>query len=262
VRPARAPLAALVRWVLVALVLGGPAAAAAQTTEAETEARRLFDEGVAAFGREDYATALVAFERAYALSPRAFLLYNIGMCHRALLEFPDAIDAFRRYLAENGAATPPEQRREVEAFITEMEASLAAVTIVVNVEGAALFVDGEEYAIAPLPGPLRLAPGSHVLEARRDGYRDARLSISVMAGETLQVALALSPLPTSVTPPTEVGRPGPAAGGEEEEEGSVAESPWLWIAVGAVLVGGAVTAGVLLWPDEAEPAADWVIRGP
>jgi hypothetical protein len=239
--------------VLLVLALALPRAASAQS--GGEEARRLFEEGVAALQREDYATALVAFQRAQELSPRPILLYNIGMCRRALLQFPEAIETFQQYLAET--ATDPEvadARVQVAQLVAEMEGQLSQVTVLVNVDGAMLYLDGSQAGATPLVRPLRVGPGSHVLEARREGYHDARLAFDVMAGEDTQVQLTLEALPA---PP-----PPPPVTPVEEDGGGVATKWWFWTIIGVVVVGGAVTAGVLLWPEEAPGPADWAIHGP
>lgn len=234
----------------------GSRTAEAQASGNEAEARRLFEEGVAALDREDYATALVAFQRARELSSRPILLYNIGMCQRALLRFPEAIASFRQFLIEAGRDATDDQRRQVVDLIAEMERSLSEVWVQANVDGAALFLDGRQVGSTPLVQPLRVGAGAHVIEARRPGYRDTRVAFDVMAGEDTQVQLALEALPTPATGRTS------SAGSPVEDEGSVAESWWLWTILGVVVVGGAVTAGVLLWPEEPPPAADWAIHGP
>ncbi|NMC72351.1 MAG: PEGA domain-containing protein [Myxococcales bacterium] len=248
-------------WLAGALAVvcaaAAPRAAEAQASGDEAEARRLFEEGVAALDREDYATALVAFQRARELSTRPILLYNIGMCQRALLRFPEAIDSLRQFLVEAGQDATDDQRQQVVEVIAEMESSLSQVWVQVNVDGATLFLDGRQVGSTPLVQPLRVGAGAHVLEARRPGYRDARMPFDVMAGESRQVQLVLEALPAAVP-----AGPGPSAEPPEEEETSVLESWWLWTIVGVVVAGGAVTAGVLLWPEDAPPAADWSIHGP
>jgi hypothetical protein len=223
------------------------ATASAQTPDAE--AQRLFADGVAAVEREDYATALVAFRRAFDLSGRAFLLYNVGMAHRALLEYPEAIDVFRRYLDLGGPDVPHERRVEVEALVVEMEANLASILVWVEPHGARILIDGRDVGYSPLAAPIRVAPGRHVLEARLEGHHDAGREFDVMAGERPTLSLALVP-----RAPDEDGSPGT---GEE----SVVETWWFWTIVGALVVGGAVTAVVLAWPDDDPAGVWWTIHG-
>jgi len=243
--------------LVLAVSLLPVSAAADEATE--QEARRLFEDGVAALQREDYATALVAFQRARELSDRPILLYNIGMCHRALLQYPEAIQAFREFLGEmNTDPSSAETRRQVVELIADMEANLSNVTVLVGVDGASVYLDSELIGTAPLARPVQVGPGSHVLEARKPGYRDAHVPFDVMAGEDTQVQLSLDALPSTGLPPP-VGPVGPQP--EPEDDGGVASEWWFWTIIGVVVAGGAVTAGVLLWPEDEGPSADWAIHG-
>jgi hypothetical protein len=145
--------------------------------------------------------------------------------------------------------TSEERRQQVRELIAEMEGNLARVTVRVDQDGATVLLDGQRVGSTPLAQILQLGPGSHVLEVRKDGFREARLSFDVMAGETKELALALEPLVPAPPPP-----PSPA-------EPSIAESWWFWTLIGAVVVGGAVTTAVLLWPED-EVAARWTVVGP
>jgi tetratricopeptide (TPR) repeat protein len=237
--------------LIAALVLALLLPATVRAEGEGDEARRLFEEGVAALGREDYATALVAFQRARELSPRAVLLFNIGMCHRALMQYPQAIAAFREYVGESaGDPNAADLRRQAAQLVDEMDAGISDVEVLVNVDGATLYLDGAQVGSTPLVRALRVGPGSHVVEARREGYRDARMPFDVMAGEDTQVQLELEALPAVIAPP--VG---------EADDGGVVDKWWFWTILGVVVAGGAVTAGVLLWPEDEPPSADWILHG-
>lgn len=110
----------LARW-LSALILASfvngmaPRALIAQTDASESadvEARALFQAGLVAFGDGRYENALDYFERAYELSGRTQLLFNIGTTADRLRQEEKALEAFERYLAAHPDA---ENRREVEA---------------------------------------------------------------------------------------------------------------------------------------------------
>lgn len=64
----------------------------------DAEARTAFEGAVAAFNDGDYESALVFFRRAYDLSGRAELLYNMGQCADRLRRDDEAIEAFEAYL--------------------------------------------------------------------------------------------------------------------------------------------------------------------
>ncbi len=108
---------------LVSVAGSIPATSAAQTTlpgpSSVDAAARLFDDGVAAAAQDDFATALRAFVASYELNPVPDVLYNIGMCHKALGDFPASANAFREYVAAVGTLAPEEQA-EFDALLVEL----------------------------------------------------------------------------------------------------------------------------------------------
>jgi len=78
-----------------------PASAqATPTAAAEAEARALFTAGQAAFAEGRFDHAAEYFARAYELSRRPVLLYNLGTAYDRLRRDAEALAAFERYLQE------------------------------------------------------------------------------------------------------------------------------------------------------------------
>lgn len=77
---------------------------AAQLAPGDAEAQRLFVAGRVAYGDARYEQALALFRRAYAISPRAGLLYNIGQAADRLRLDDEAIAAFEAYLEADPSA--------------------------------------------------------------------------------------------------------------------------------------------------------------
>jgi hypothetical protein len=77
-----------------------------------------------------------------------------------------------------------------------------------------------------------------------EGRSPAMMLAQAQEGQTTDVMAALAPLEP----------------GSEDDGVDVVGSWWFWTIIGAVAVGGAVTAGVLLWPEErsAADATIWV----
>lgn len=88
----------------------------------EQEARTVFEAGQLAYDDARYDDALESFRRAHALSGRAQLLYNIGLCLDYLSRRREAIEAFESYLAAEPDAP---NRRNVEARIRRARELLA-----------------------------------------------------------------------------------------------------------------------------------------
>lgn len=104
-----------------------PASGAAQTSDParDAEARQHFMAGRDAFSRGDFATASSEFERAYALSRRPQLLYNIGRAYQEQLRLEDAHRAFQHYL---DAVPNAPDRAEVEGRLRIIEVAMNHAT--------------------------------------------------------------------------------------------------------------------------------------
>jgi tetratricopeptide (TPR) repeat protein len=162
--PYRISLSVLVLVLRASLLLGWSLGAAqAQSAparidglEAEGSARVAFEAGRAAYEAGQFDVALREFRRAYALSPHAEMLFNIGRSAEADGELEAGIEAYTAFLdaipfAENRAfvegrlgklRAAQQARREQEA-----RAALPAVTL-----------PASERQDAPDPPPLRKRP--------------------------------------------------------------------------------------------------------
>jgi tetratricopeptide (TPR) repeat protein len=89
----------------------------------DQEARALFEAGKLAFEEGRFENALGHFQRAFELSGRPRLLYNIGTAADRLRKDDVALAAFERYLAETPDAP---NRSAVEARIQVLRTQLAA----------------------------------------------------------------------------------------------------------------------------------------
>jgi hypothetical protein len=239
-------------------------AAGAQTDE--SAARAAFDEGVTAFTAENYPAALEAFERSFAKSPKASVLFNIGMCQKALYRYVDSLATFRRYLAEGGAKIKPARRAEVEKAIAEMEALAGTVRIHGAPPGAAVAIDGADRGRTPLAEPLAADPGKHVVEVRCDGYESFKKEILVSSEtetvvsatlekkepETAVAALPAAPIDKSepTSRPTSAAKPEPAFAKppriEETDADDASERKRRALGIGGGVALAAGAAGVVV----------------
>ena len=118
---ARAPLAALIAALLLALLSPTAARAADPGTRAraEAQARTKFAEGNTAYDKGEFQVALDAYVEAYRLMPLPGFLFNIAQCHRQLGHAERAGFYYRRYLALS-KQTPPNAPL-VRELIAEMD---------------------------------------------------------------------------------------------------------------------------------------------
>lgn len=202
------------------------------------EAGERFDRGVAFYDEGDFGAALAEFLRAYELTGHWGVLYNLGQVSAALSRHVDAVRFFEDYLEGGGEEIDPARRAEVEERLRELRSRLATLTVTVDVDGAEVLLDDEVVGTTPLPEPIYVAAGPHVLVARHPEHGSERRSL-MLASETSETVAFELAQPVVEPPPVE---PPPAV----EEEWSIAEQWWFWTILGVVVAGGAATAGVLL----------------
>jgi len=217
------------------------------------QAKHLFMKGVTAFAAEDFEKALGFFLESYEMNPKSKVLYNIGMCYRATYSFKEAIETFRQYLLQE-KKLPKKKRKEVEDLIMEMESSLAQITVIVNENGATIMVDSEEAGLSPLQTILEVNPGSHDIEAVKEGFFTAKETVVASSGDNTVVSLTLVPVLAAgeAKPPEDKGK-------------KKMSKALLWGLVGAAAAAVVTTSGVLIWyyaPDRGTgPSADWTVHG-
>jgi tetratricopeptide (TPR) repeat protein len=100
-----------------------PESSATPESSADAEARSIFDAARTAFNNGRYEEALEYFTRAYELSGRPELLYNLGQTLDRLDREAEALDHYRRFLVE---LPDTEMRGQAEGRIRIIEERLAA----------------------------------------------------------------------------------------------------------------------------------------
>ena len=122
----------------MAVVLASPSAASAQQTEGardatgiDAEARSFYDLGRVQFDNERYAAAAESWRRAFQLSNRTVLLYNIYLAHDRANAGDDAThirgaeEALQQYL--DRSPTTMDERPELEQRLAALRERIAAL---------------------------------------------------------------------------------------------------------------------------------------
>jgi hypothetical protein len=149
---------------------------------ARAEARERFDRGLRLFDDGDDAAALAEFVRAYQLVPSAAILLDIGLTYASWGRPIEAIDALERVIAAP-AGLSVESVSHAQAVLAEQRDRVAEIGVVASVDGASVLVDAVEAGKTPLPAPLKVGAGEHVVGVVAPGYAPAYRRILV-AGRT------------------------------------------------------------------------------
>jgi len=153
--------------------------------KAEYEAGRLL------YADGDYAGAALKFQSAYDASKDPRLLWNTAAAEKNLRHYAKVVELVERYVAEAGTRLKPEDRAEAEALLTTVRAFISTVTLDVQPEGAAIFVDDVKIGESPLKAPLLVDQGEHRIRVSKDGFQDFTATQSLQGGAPFSLTVAL-----------------------------------------------------------------------
>ncbi|HEX5658856.1 MAG TPA: hypothetical protein VFX59_16795 [Polyangiales bacterium] len=235
----------------------GPAAASAQSkpvaNDATPEYRALIDEAVREYEARHFEEARSLFARAVALQPSARGYRGLGMSEFELRNYLDSADNLERSLSSQIRPIEGELRAETERLLTRARGFLARYVVVTQPRETQVFVDGNQAKLSPV-GELLVPVGDHTLEFRAEGFLTERQNRKVNGGEQEQIVVFLKTVPSpadvaaaSMTPAaTSTQTPYGTREDHEPARKPLYKNPWLWTAVGVVVVAAAVGTGIAL----------------
>jgi hypothetical protein len=169
-------------------------------------ARELFLKGAKASEQQKWDQCRATLLAAWGIKKHPQIAGNLAACEVKLGFYRDAAEHIAYFLRETPANATAE-RNAGQAVQRQALAKIAAVTIKVTIEGAAVTIDGQAVGASPLQEQVFVEPGRHTIEARREGYPTARASLDAQASSSPEVTLKLEqpvlPPPPPPPPPPE-----------------------------------------------------------
>ncbi len=175
--------------VVVGLTLALAPAARAQNDPPAKEASRHFQRGVDLYSEGDVRGALVEFKRAYALLPRATVLYNIGQAEYQLQEYAASLKTLEKFLAETGPNVP--HRAEVQQAIEILRGRVGKIAVNIDRPECDVTVDEQAVGSTPLPEPVLVSVGRRRVVVACAGAEPVKRDLDVPAGDTVSLELKL-----------------------------------------------------------------------
>ena len=193
------------------------------------KARQLYAEGVKAYQQAKWEEARASFLAAWALAKHYTIAGNLADCEMRLGLYRDAAEHLAYYVREvvKDDTSTTDERKAAQRNYDDARAKVASLLVRVNLPAAEVYVDEKLIGKSPLVDLLFLDTGSHVLEARSEGYPSIKATVDAKPGMSREIALALKR--ADVVPP--VLPP------------SARLSP-VWIVVSGALAAGGLGAGI------------------
>jgi hypothetical protein len=223
--------------LVVALLLSvAPLAHAAGTESTEyTEAVSL---GLAEFEEKNFLEARTHFARAHSLDPSARTFRALGMVHFELKNYVDSVKYLSEALRSNVRPLDADKRDKTEKLLARAKGYIARLTFDVEPD-TRIAIDGRATDLTS-GSAIVLAVGSHALEFSAPGRISDKRTLEVQGGEDETLRVKLAPLSATNSKATAAGD------GVHDEKRPVYKNPWLWTAVGVVVVGAAAGTAIAL----------------
>jgi tetratricopeptide (TPR) repeat protein len=173
---------------------GDDAAPATGESLEVVQARKHFSQGLKLYKDGDFDAALVQFERAYAVKPNYKVLYNIAQSYFELRQYVEARDSLTRYLKDGGDAIDAERRASVENDLTELQRRIAHLNVVVNVQGAAVYIDGKKVGTTPLSNSIDVSEGQRTIAVESSERGSKQRVVRLAGGEEQTIEIAFEQL--------------------------------------------------------------------
>lgn len=241
-------------WLCFAV---GPSA---QADDAPPTAQQLFERGVEQTKAEQWADAQASFEKSLALEARAATYLNLAIVRYRLGEYVAALTALEAF--ERDAGMQEDVRKRAQWLRDKLAQQVVRFQLHIDPSDAVIEIDGQAQSGAGADRPLWLTPGQHEVRASAPGYVGESMRIVATAGAATTASIELKVAVTSI-PATLAEDPNPGNTPMSAPPSDAApparplwKNPWLWTAIGVVVVGGAVTAGLLLRTEEKAPSCD------
>ncbi len=149
-------------------------------------ARILYEDG-------DYAGAFTKLQAAYLASKDARLLWNMAACEKELRHYANVISLLERYLAEGKDVIRADEREATGELLLTVQAFVNELELVVEPEGAQLYLDGVEVGRSPLERPLRVDMGKRKLLVQKAGFVPQQADIDLGGGKRMSLRISLKP---------------------------------------------------------------------
>ena len=244
--------AASARAALALVVLTSAGAWAAAPPDA---AQELFAQGVDAARQDRWNDARVAFERAYALSPRSVVLINLAGAQANTGRLKEAAANYGRVLEDAAPETAP-FRSAAAGVLPALQARIPRIRLHATgvLSTDVVDIDGESVAVEARDEPQLLDPGTHVITVARAGVQRARVTVSLDEGESHDVSLTIAPeAPAAATLASAPGLDLTAPDGSatpDRPHRSRWRSPWVWTAVVATAAATVATVVIIRTRDQ------------
>jgi hypothetical protein len=181
--------------MVVPSALAQPSSGSAGTTGSagdearKADARAHFQRGLELSDDQAWDAAYAEYVASIGIYPTKAATKNAALCLRMMHRYAESLDMLESFLRFPNLS--PDDRSFADREMRDLKRFVG--TLVVNDPdgGALISVDGGDRGKTPLPGPLRVTAGSHVVRAFKPGYAPFERQLVIAGGQTVTVDVRL-----------------------------------------------------------------------
>lgn len=228
-------------FVVVALLFVRPSRA-----DEPEQASTHFNRGVTLYKMHSFDGALAEFKRAYEISPKTSVLFNIGQLEYEIHEFAHSIKTLEQYLAEAGESIPADKRATATDLLNRSKQLIAHVDLTAGPSGL-VTLDETSLGQAPLKLDLAMDPGKHRFTLTRADAVPVTRTLLLASGDHAMIDLqpAIEAEPQKAIEASSA--PLPSTPAEKAAAAAPKDRTPAYVLLGttAVLLAGTVTTAIL-----------------
>ncbi|WP_437729606.1 kelch repeat-containing protein [Sorangium sp. So ce861] len=158
------------------------------------EARAHFERGLDLYRQGAWEPALAEFLASRQDYPTWSATSSAALCLQQLRRYDEALALFETLLADFAQRLPPETRNAAQQAVVRLRGLVGTVDVADAEIGASIMVDGQHRGDYPLPAPLRVGAGSHVIRVYKDGFEPFETRVDVAGGQVVRILSRLQKL--------------------------------------------------------------------
>ncbi|WP_437813381.1 kelch repeat-containing protein [Sorangium sp. So ce1078] len=158
------------------------------------EARAHFERGLERYRQGAWEAALAEFLASRQQYPTWGATSSAALCLQQLRRYDEALALFETLLRDFSQRLPADTRNAAQQAVVRLRGLVGTVDVADAEIGASIMVDGQHRGDYPLPAPLRVGAGSHVVRVYKEGFEPFETRVDVAGGQVVRILSRLQKL--------------------------------------------------------------------
>ncbi|WP_437689552.1 kelch repeat-containing protein [Sorangium sp. So ce176] len=171
-----------------------PAADPPPPADPVVEARARFERGLALVRQGAWEAALAEFLASRQAYPTWSATSSAALCFQRLRRYDEALALFETLLRDFSQKLPPDTRNAAQETVVRLRGLVGTLDVAGAEIGASVMIDGQRRGDYPLPAPLRVGAGSHVVRVYKEGFEPFETRVDVAGGQVVRILSRLQKL--------------------------------------------------------------------